>query len=287
MKSKILLPVLGLALIGGAILYNPNVFSKVKTTKMSASLLDDNPTVSDKKVINPFPKEMEIKTESFFNTDAQTKFTIRELLNKNEIQNLFSKNELPQSFNCKELSYEIDIHNQNANAPRYDMKYKKEIEIEVLTNAVNLYENPFVFSQLYHVNNITLSPAKGKYLYDEHFPENQPEERAYLVRKVSCLLPLFNEDNQIQYLHFNAYTRHVERGVYETYENYVVKYNNDGTINHVINFSKGRLNWVKLNYDASSKVTSADNVSLYQHKESEGKYKVGLSYYKIMINNKG
>ncbi len=57
MKSKILLPVLGLVLIGGAVLYNQNVFSNVKTSKMSASLLDDNPNVSNKKVFNPFPKK--------------------------------------------------------------------------------------------------------------------------------------------------------------------------------------------------------------------------------------
>lgn len=288
MKSKILLPVLGLALISGIVLYKQNVFSNVKPGKMSASLLDDNPKVSDKKVINPFPKQMEIKNENISSADAETKLSIRELLNKNELQNLFSKNEFPKDFNCKELSYEIDIHNQNVNAPRYDMKYKKQIKAEELANYAGMYENPFVFTQLYHRNNLTLSPAKGKYLYDEHFPENQPEDEAYLVRKVSHLLPIFNENNQIKYLHFNVYVRHVERGVYETYENYVVKYNEDGTINYVINFSKGKLNWVKLNYDASNKVTYADNLNLYQYEEEESKtkYKVGFYYSRIIVQEK-
>lgn len=288
MKSKILLPVLGLAIIGGVILYNPKVLSSVKPSKMSASLLDDNPNVSDKKVINPFPKEMEIKSDKIFSEEAKTSASIRELLTKNEFQGLFSKNEFPKDFNCKELTYEIDIHNKNANAPRYDMKYKKQIKTEDLASSVGFYENPFVFTQLYHRNNITLSEAKGKYLYDEHFPEDQPEEKSYMVRKVSYLLPLFNEDNQIQYLHFNAYARHVERGVYETYENYVVKYNNNGTINHVISFSKGKLNWVKLNYDASNRVTYADVLNIYQYGDESSKSKrtIYCQNYKIQIQEK-
>lgn len=57
MKSKILLPILGLVVIASAVLYNQNVFSNVKTSKMSASLLDDNPNISNKKVSNPFPKK--------------------------------------------------------------------------------------------------------------------------------------------------------------------------------------------------------------------------------------
>lgn len=231
---------------------------------------------------------MEMDTKQIFTETEKTQFSIRELLTKNELNALFPKVELPKDFNCKEMAYEIDIHNKNANAPRYDMKYKKQIDAENLASTAGLYENPFVLTQLYHRNNLILSPAKGKYLYDEHFPENQPEEQAYLVRKVSHLLPLFNENNEVQYLHFNVYARHVERGVYETYENYVVKYNEDGTMNHVIAFNKNKLNWIKLNYNASNTVTYVDCLNIYQYSEGSEKSKKNIScqYHRIELKEK-
>jgi len=171
---------------------------------------------------------------------------------------------------------------------RYDMKYKKEVKAEELANALNMYDNPFIFTQLYHRNNISLTNIKGNYLYDEHFPENKPEEQAYLVKKVSHLLPVFDENKEIKYLHFNVYTRHVERGVYETYENYVVKYNDDGTINHVVSFSKNKLTWTKLNYDSSSKLAYVDNIYFYQYGSENGKGKrtAVCDYYKIQVQEK-
>jgi len=80
----------------------------------------------------------------------------------------------------------------------------------------------------------------------------------------------------------------VERGVYETYENYVVKYNDDGTINHVIAFSKNTLTWTKLNYDSSSKLTYVDNIYFYQYGSENGKGKrtAVCDYYKIQVQEK-
>jgi hypothetical protein len=287
MKSKILFPVLGFALIGAVVLYNQNVFSNVKAGKMSASLLDDNPNNASKKVLNPFPDKIKTSSEQVFREEIETNATLRELVTKDEVKKAFLKS-FPESFDCKELSYEIDLHNQNPNAPRYDMKYKKEVKAEELANVLNMYDNPFIFTQLYNRNNISLTNIKGNYLYDEHFPENKPEEQAYLVKKVSHLLPVFNDSKEIQYLHFNVYARHVERGVYETYENYVVKYNDDGTINHVVSFSKSKLTWTKLNYDSSSKLAYVDNIYFYQYGSENGKGKrtAVCDYYKIQVQEK-
>jgi len=182
MKSKILFPVLGLSLICAVVLYNQNVFSNVKAGKMSASLLDDNPNNASKKVLNPFPDKITTISKQVFKEKIETNATLRELVTKDEVKKAFSGKSFPESFDCKELSYEIDLHNQNPNAPRYDMKYKKEVKAEELANVLGMYDNPFVFNQLYHRNNITLTDSKGKYLYDEHFPENRPEEQAYLVK---------------------------------------------------------------------------------------------------------
>lgn len=287
MKSKILLPVIGFAILGGIALYNPKVFSTVKSEKMSASvLLEDNPNLTEKKVINPFPKDIQVSTVQIFNEDIKTPQSIREIL-KNQLQILSSKHEIPKEFDCREITYEVDIHNQKTDAPRYDMKYSKEVNAaEELVNYVGMYEVPFVFTQLYHRNNITLTPAKGKYLYEEHFPEKEPEQEAYLVRKVSHLLPIFDQNNEIKYLHFSVYARHVERGVYETYENFVIKYNEDGTISHVINFSKNHLNWVKMNYDTDGKATYADNITLNRYTSSSRGAGIHFYHYRINIKHK-
>lgn len=286
MKSKVLLPVLGLAVIGAVLFYNQELFSKVKATKMTASLLDDNPNASNKKIINPFPKKITINQENIFNDEKKSNYTIGELLKKNELDKLFSDKTFPKDFNYKELAYEVDIHKQNANAPRYDIKYKKEVKVEDLAGTLGMYDNPFVFTQLYHRANLTLSAPNGKYLYDEHFPEDKSEEQAYLVRKVSHLLPLYNEDNEIKYLHFSVYIRHVERGVYETYKNYVVKYNDNGTINHITIFSKNELNNIKLNYDEADKLTNIDNITFYQYSSSKEKNSINCYYNKIQVQEK-
>lgn len=285
MKSKILFPILGIITAAGIIFYNPKVLSNVKSGKISASLLDDNPNKSNKKILNPFPEKMHLNEQLVTYKDVKSKYSIRELLSKNELTTIFSDLSFPKDFSCKELLQEIDLHKKNENATRYDMKYHKEVKNQDLSNYLGLYDNPFVLSQLYHRNNIILSPSKGEYLYDEHFPENQPEEQSYLVRKVNHLLPIFNNDKEIEYLHFGIYNRYVERGVYETYKNFVVKYNNNGNIEHFIKFNKNELSWVKLNYDDNShKFLYAEVVAFYQRQENKiNSNNVSCRYSKIEI----
>lgn len=276
MKRKFLLPILVVFVLGGGVILGAKYIKGFNT--LSASILD-NPTNSAGKPASPFTMATKGWTPSegiSENSEGKINLELREILAQNKLQEVFPKATFPKGFSAEALHKESNLHKNKESEPRFTVNHNSQIKIDDdLSNLVS--HASFILTRLYHRDNLSFAKPKEAYYLNEHFPQERPENEAYQVDRFGNFLVVKNDKGQVEYLHTLAYHRVVERGTYEYYENYVVKFNPDGSLDHFISFQKGQISWTKLNYDDKGMVSLVEDVSLSSYKN--GSNTMNHNYY--------